>query len=1047
MAEIKCPMCGKPNPPDLDVCQFCEARLKPLTDELSRSQPPIHPGDEPTPMDTGELEPVLPQWLRNVRQQSRDSAADDQEQAPAEEEISQPEEPADLLAGLQAQGDDDEEIPDWLTSLRGDSGDQPAPTASDDDDMAALKSMFGDESPAAQEQPAASDSDLGWAADFTADSAPEQESAAPEADNDLDWLSSLGESSDDEVSPQQELAPPAGDGGAPDWLASLGSESAENSFQDEVVQPPSGDDETADWLASLGTESTDPMPQSGELAQPTADGDMPDWLSSLGDESTQEVPPQEPSQAAEGDAPDWLSSLGAESAETSFQDEPVQPVIGDDDTPDWLASLESESTIDAVPQSEPAQPVADGDMPDWLSSLGEESAQETPLQEPVQAAAESDDDWLVSLGTESAETSFQNEAAQPATGDDGSPDWLASLESESTIDAVPQSEPAQPVADGDMPDWLSSFGEESAQEAPLQEPVQAAAKGDDDWLASLGAESAETPLQDEMVQPVAGDDDTPDWLASLGAEGTEEAPQDEPVQPALEGDLPDWLSPAGEEGPSVQADEVAAPPAFVEDRGQSVGASEDESPDWLASLGGEPAGVKEIDDQAAMPAFATETTDEFGEEDARRSAFVDDEGEPLLTDDVDALLSAETPDWLSDVDEQTDGDSDAFGLGAQPDELRPADLPSWVQAMRPVESVVSDTDGEGRDQAVEERGPLAGLRGVLPAAQGVGPSSKPKTYSLKLQASNEQQSSAVMLEQMLGAEVHPKPIVTQPVVLSQRVLRWLIAFLILLVVVGTVFTGTQVNLMPTSAPPETSAALHYVQNVPADSAVLLIFDYEAAQSGEMEAAAAPLVDHMLILKNPRLSMVSSTPTGTGLAERFIKIMQQDRGDYKRGERFTNLGYLPGGAAGILAFAENPVSVKSLSTDGVNAWNTPALKNVQQLSEFAAIILITSDAESARIWVEQTEQTRGETPFLVVSSAQSGPMILPYVQSGQVNGMVTGIDGSASIEQANSGRPGMVRRYWDAYGFGLLTAVAMIGVGSIWSLITGWQARRKEQGEG
>ena len=41
---------------------------------------------------------------------------------------------------------------------------------------------------------------------------------------------------------------------------------------------------------------------------------------------------------------------------------------------------------------------------------------------------------------------------------------------------------------------------------------------------------------------------------------------------------------------------------------------------------------------------------------------------------------------------------------------------------------------------------------------------------------------------------------------------------------------------------------------------------------------------------------------------------------------------------------------------------------------------------------------------------------------------------------------MVRRYWDAYGFGLLTALTMIAVGSLWSLISGWQTRRKEQDE-
>jgi hypothetical protein len=74
------------------------------------------------------------------------------------------------------------------------------------------------------------------------------------------------------------------------------------------------------------------------------------------------------------------------------------------------------------------------------------------------------------------------------------------------------------------------------------------------------------------------------------------------------------------------------------------------------------------------------------------------------------------------------------------------------------------------------------------------------------------------------------------------------------------------------------------------------------------------------------------------------------------------------------------------------------------------------------------------------------MIQPYYQSGQVDGLVTGLDGSAPIERVNSGRPGVVRHYWDAYGFGLLTAVVLITLGSLWSLFAGWQASRSKQGE-
>ena len=230
MAEIKCPMCSKLNPEELDVCQFCEARLKPLTDELSRSQPPIHPGESPTEQDTGQLEPILPQWLREVRQQARESAEEDSEQAQAKEEAAQSQEAGDLLAGLQSQSAEAEEIPDWLSGLRGEAGqDTSEESATEDDDLAALRNMLGDESVSPQEsdvsalpgwisdlgaegtdqaekdelsafiaegsseeptqgepQPPASDSDFGWTADFSSEPGPKADSAEDETPFDTD---------------------------------------------------------------------------------------------------------------------------------------------------------------------------------------------------------------------------------------------------------------------------------------------------------------------------------------------------------------------------------------------------------------------------------------------------------------------------------------------------------------------------------------------------------------------------------------------------------------------------------------------------------------------------------------------------------------------------------------------------------------------------------------------------------------------------------------------------------------------------------------------
>ncbi len=85
MADVRCPMCGKSNPENLEICQYCQARLKPL--HIS----PSDAGSEKPSQSSGSEVPgsdeSAPEWLRSLR---------------LEEEINELEEPS---AG--------DEMPDW----------------------------------------------------------------------------------------------------------------------------------------------------------------------------------------------------------------------------------------------------------------------------------------------------------------------------------------------------------------------------------------------------------------------------------------------------------------------------------------------------------------------------------------------------------------------------------------------------------------------------------------------------------------------------------------------------------------------------------------------------------------------------------------------------------------------------------------------------------------------------------------------------------------------------------------------------------------------
>ena len=84
---------------------------------------------------------------------------------------------------------------------------------------------------------------------------------------------------------------------------------------------------------------------------------------------------------------------------------------------------------------------------------------------------------------------------------------------------------------------------------------------------------------------------------------------------------------------------------------------------------------------------------------------------------------------------------------------------------------------------------------------------------------------------------------------------------------------------------------------------------------------------------------------------------------------------------------------------------------------------------------------------MIASAQAGPLLQPYLSSGQITGMVTGLSEAARYEYKNGSRPGIARSYWDAFGVGMMMAVALIVIGSLWSLITGIRARRAEAEQG
>jgi hypothetical protein len=325
---------------------------------------------------------------------------------------------------------------------------------------------------------------------------------------------------------------------------------------------------------------------------------------------------------------------------------------------------------------------------------------------------------------------------------------------------------------------------------------------------------------------------------------------------------------------------------------------------------------------------------------------------------------------------------------------------------------------------------------VLPAEPEVSSFKKPPVYSAKLQVTSSQKTHADLFHQMLLEDEGTTPVPTAPLITSQHAFRWLMAF-ILIISVGIFIIGGGGFFPPpgnAAIPDSTYAASKIINTISDQAPVLLAFDYEPGIAGEMNAAAAALVDH-LMLKGARLTLVSTLPTGPAMAEYFIQTIQKQH-DYASGSDYINLGYIPGGATGLLSFAQTPAWVFPLSYNGIPPWKTAPLQDIEKLSDFALIVVITEDPEDARAWIEQVQPRIGDTPLLTVLSAQAEPMVRPYFGSdpnAQVKGIVSGLFGGTAYEAA-VGRDNLGRTYWDAFSVGLIITLGAILIGGVVSVI-------------
>jgi hypothetical protein len=809
----------------------------------------------------------------------------------------------------------------------------------------------------------------------------------------------------------------------------------EQSDIDEVAEA----DETPDWLQNLRKavpKASERRPGSGRLGGTTAEEsgseeDLPDWmrtnapedqdwfqrLSSTVVASQRGAAPAQPVQEEEfsdgmsetadlgaEDVPDWLSRMRSETpadeseAETlpdwlseSETDTTVEPSA---DAQDWLAGLRSVAPTEETTDETTADAVEE--LPDWLSGLADDAQQESLSEAPASGATHaaeelSDElpDWMRDM-----EAAAQAEPEAAVSSEDDASDWLAGLRT-----AAPETESEEAEETGDTLDWLSEL-------SPL-EPEAAASSSEEapDWLKDF---SSAPPAAREADEAETETDEVPDWMSSLSAMRSAVAEVEEEEGSIEPGETPDWLQDLRTQAPET---ETPAPRSFAF-LGVDEGLLETEAtPDWLTA--------------AEQGVSATETEIPLAAEPAEVPDWLRDLGPlpqstPSETPFGEAPVAeaGDIPEWLRGVQPAARGDMPASPFQAAEEEvdsagLTAATIPSWLEALRPAPQAEPVAEAIEEVQ-VESEGLLAGLKSVLPAAALMA-QAVDEPVATRMQMSGVDAARAGLLQELLSrGSVAPLTVIKPGLGARARARDWVTRIVILALFVALIalpvgelgaFTKELFQLRQLGDTPY-AGAKQLLDGLPNGSRVLVSFDYEASQAGEMEEVARALLTH-LQQRGAQIDAVGLDPTGIALASRVAERVPD--------LLFANVNYLPGQAAGAQS------ALRGAPPD--------------------LLVVLAGSPEAMRVWVEQAALVAPQTQVLAGLSAGAWSQVQPYVQSGQVRAELTGAMAALAyqrvLDPASDAGPNAVERekYSEALFLSQIAFAMLLALGGVISLVT------------
>lgn len=224
-----------------------------------------------------------------------------------------------------------------------------------------------------------------------------------------------------------------------------------------------------------------------------------------------------------------------------------------------------------------------------------------------------------------------------------------------------------------------------------------------------------------------------------------------------------------------------------------------------------------------------------------------------------------------------------------------------------------------------------------------------------------------------------------------------------------------------------------VEKVPKGKVVLIAADFDTGTEGENGPQVQAVLEHLMRSRTPFV-ILGTTIQGPELVQSYAERLARRYG-YRYGRDFVNLGYLPGGQLALERFCRSVWQTKPTDYKQRPLTDLKLMRKVRTARDIGLVAEFTGSGVLP--WYVQTFWAQFKVPLAQGCTGIIGPEQFPYLDTGQLSGLMVGLKGAAEYEALLKVQREGYRRMMPQ-SLGHIAALLLILLGNLGM----WMARRQ-----